>query len=322
MPLPVALAQVAIEFIGLVMITTKSHPVQALIPKVPVTSTVQSQTPTSTPIQHHRALLAVPKAAYIKEQSSWPDEHNLGVSGDYQEFELKDERLVIDGIVKSAIIVDQLGLPQLTHPDGADLTTDFKPPFTGAEAVVDMPYGSLTACSARTNTINRIDALLNVDPNGTVVVIRSMNSTTRKIAVDPRRLLLPIYIANVPDSYATTGNTVGQTGPHWMVYYQMIQNPTETAEPKTFTQVRMSPCPFPPLMMPPGGGGSHQHATQTSSMMMMPQAVQRVGTTAPTSARQPIAPAKPTTAPAPPSSQAITPNPDITTAECGSTQWP
>jgi len=322
MPLPVALAQVAIEFIGLVMITTKSHPVQALIPKVPVTSTVQSQTLTSTPIQHHRALLAVPKAAYIKEQSSWPDEHNLGVSGDYQEFELKDERLIIDtGIATSPITVGELGLPQLTHADGADLTTDFKPPFRGAEAVVDMPYGSLTACSAQTTSINRIDGLLKVDSNGRdPVVIRSTNSTTHKIAVDPRRLSLPILIANVPDRYATTGNTIGQTGPHWMVYYQMIQNPTQTAEPTTTAQ--MLPCPVPPpLLIIPGGDG-HQHATQTSSMMMMPQAVQRAGTTAPTAARRPIAPAKRTTAPAPPSSQAITPNPDITTAECGSTQWP
>jgi len=304
MPL-LTLTQVAIEFVGLVMVTTQSQPVRALIPRVPM-----AQVQTDDHTEHHSALIAFPKAAVL--YCNWAGRKPLGASSNsttaYDQIDLNGDKVVFDtlGTPDGVPSPTTIALPRLQNPTSTDLTTPFKPPsFSGAAGVIEIPKGTLLACQGKND---RIDALLKLNTAGTIV-IRTLDGTKQVILDATKFGDDRIYVANVPDNYANTGGLAAPITDHWHVYYMMTTNPNGSVRP-----IASPPglaCVEPLLTQ---GGGSNNRDPRMERVRAVPQAFVIPQQKTPVRVTSSTQTARIGTAPQV--------DPYVITAECGSTQWP
>lgn len=314
-----AAASAAIEFIGLIMITTQTTPMRALLPQVPLTAATQS-------IPHHVALIAFPARAI--DSGNWPHTA-LGISKDYEKILLNRERVVFDTLTEqnlptasSLTAAAPLALPKLSGASSADLRAEFKPPFQGAQGVIELPFGALSACQG---LANRIDGLLTLNTNGKLK-IRTVDGT-KYIVLNTQNLGDDkILVANVPNPYENAGNVTGPLVNHWQVYYAMTTMTTGGVEPRRPADAEVrGTCFEPPMTVgePKGGNGARNQRVQSTALM--PREVARVGAPPSSSAPATQKPARQatTTVGVMTHQAAREPVSDyVNTAECGSTQWP
>jgi len=299
---------VLIEFVGLVMLTTQTTPVQALLPRVPMSQRIQADVKAKLlvakkeipNVPNHVAIIAFPTDAYDEQASQDWTPTTLGKARNYSKVVLDGEHLVFETpLAKNPTPVDRekFAIPRLK--DASELTEYFQASlnYVGAAGVVDIPSGVLTQCNG---IGTRIDALLTLAAKDTVIIHtldykKKLVLKAAKLNEDRR-----IYVANVPADYANTPTVTGQTlnqfdhDDHWHVFYWMTTNPNGTTPP--YGPKADCDCDRPIMTPPP-----HDSKVGTSNARMA------------TISQQPSPPR---------SAQRQTVINGITTAECGSTQWP
>ena len=104
------------------------------------------------------------------------------------------------------------------------------PTYKGAEAVVDIPAGILSACAADTRTeANRIDTTLLMKTEG-VLVITGKKATEARAKTITLAGDAVVYVANVPPHFLFTGVAEPPAGePHWEAYTAMLDTPCKDA---------------------------------------------------------------------------------------------
>lgn len=104
------------------------------------------------------------------------------------------------------------------------------PTYRGAEAVVDIPAGILSACAADSRTeANRIDTTLVMKTDG-VLVITGKKTTEARAKTITLAGDAVVYVANVPPHFLFTGVAEQAPGePHWEAYTAMLDTPCKDA---------------------------------------------------------------------------------------------
>lgn len=126
----------------------------------------------------------------------------------------------------------ELGLPHLQTsccPKMKALKDDFKPPFKGAAAVLDVSNGTPKPCRAKGIAPpgqgvpelpkRRIDTQVAIPTNGALVITGTKDDVTREIRVRGDAL---VYAANMPSGFLE--DVVGNSRPHFEAYYAMADN--------------------------------------------------------------------------------------------------
>lgn len=115
----------------------------------------------------------------------------------------------------------------LASAQPVQLTQAFQAPnYKGAVGVIDIPFGVLKACNARSRTDNnRTDTTLLLQTNGTLVIIGKKPEEARGKTITLAGDAI-VYVANVPPHYLFTGIAEPPVGePHFMAYTAMLDTP-------------------------------------------------------------------------------------------------
>jgi|GEM_PF-5466816 len=218
----------------------------------------------SNAIDAHTALIAFRTSEKI--YSAWPVVALNGKNAGWSYVELHGEELTFDTLSLSVTNPTPSQNPQLpklksvTSSQAPPLTARFKPPYSGAAGVIDIPRGVLSSCTAFVighGDTTRADTKLSLNHSGLIVIRMSAPSAdpSKVIVLKPNH---EIYVANAPMQWITSFGQGNGSPDHWHAYYQMTNEPTNNNQPKSPMPNATCVSQFIP---PHGGGGDTPNGT-------------------------------------------------------------
>jgi hypothetical protein len=157
-------------------------------------------------------------------------------------------------------------------PDAA-LAAPYQWPYTGAQAVVDVPKGTLSACYPGAIAPGRVDTQLTLNTTGRVTIVAMKEGVARTLILkaDPAAR---IYVINVPARWAAGNRAAAAPGVvgHFVAYYMMVgrnKNSPCSGAPKVAV-TRKNPAPGScggAAFLPPGGGTGNSR--NTTALMLV-----------------------------------------------------
>ena len=244
-----------IQFIGIVLFSTgiqRDPGVHAILPRITHTPHVEhainkgdlhamtSSDPDT--VQDHVAVVLYRTKDVIDKSKGW-SVSNKTLSGGWEFVQLDGDQLQFFTTERNPEPKIPAGLPLAMAPNSVCLTEAKEPVqlseafqapnYKGAAGVVNIPFGTLQACTARSGGDNgRVDTSLLLKTDG-LLVIGAKNPIENKGKTITLTGNAIVYVANIPPHYLFTGKMEPPTGqPHWMAYTAMLDT-TCVAPPET-----------------------------------------------------------------------------------------
>jgi hypothetical protein len=277
----IASKSAVVHIVGIVLLTYSVSPdkrLQAIAPRLDGGSAHYERRKDAAhhngpDIEKHIALIAFRTEDHV-QGGNWTPQPLTSISG-YSYVALNGDQVeLIDGLLgprtvpQTAPPID--GLPRLSTCCGAgDLRPEFKPPFTGAVAVLDFPLRTTsppTTCAARIN---------GQDPNGEARIdtrVSVDNAGVLKVRAGSRELLLDgnaeLYFAHLPPGAISNPGQHHATGrPHYEAYARMV-NLAACPDFLTCHGEKPRPCD---AVMRPAGTGTGKGDTRTTEKLVQRQ---------------------------------------------------
>lgn len=253
--------QVVIHFIGLVLFTTQvtNDPgLHAILPtpgytppKIPLKhhqfqavarspEPIQAAVPGSsaTSVEQHIAVLIFHKDDLPKDdpanETGWEikemkkDYPGATALKSYKYVELTGEHItfIVDAPSNPLAVLPQ-NMPRFSCNLSFGLASGYQWPYAGAKAVIDIPEGTLSVCTATKPASGRIDTKLVLNTAGTLTVVAVRSGVVKKLVLHTTANPT-IYLANVPPARLNGSTTARTGGSHFHVYYDMIEGSSST----------------------------------------------------------------------------------------------
>src|SRR5438552_552897 len=216
MPGTVAVAKTLLQFIGLVVLTSKvsNDPgLHAILPRISANAHVPTLTNPNAPIDEHAAVLVFKKSDYVPGSvKNWPlltfpAKNSDGSKNETYAYILLTGQTITftsRGRVLSQAVIPKLPLPRIKNccSTATDLNARFRKPYPGAAAVVTVPSGEVEPCHAKApNVSDRIDTRVLLDSKGDVTALAVDIGNKRPTHTITFKAGARIYVANLPVSF-------------------------------------------------------------------------------------------------------------------------
>jgi len=275
-----ATATSIVQLIGIITMTTSlsndGH-LQAVAPKIPAlhkNAILADENHDGTDgVEPHTVLILFRTCDYLSSQG-WPPE-GLEKDPGFLYVQVSGERIEIvpEGNSSASALKPPnpvkraLNIPYLRHlkdscPEMTDVNNAFKEPdFSGAATVIDLPIGTVDACTS--NGTSRIDTRVTI-PNDGHIIIHATRPTDKRIVLAGNA---KIYVAHVPRSYIKGPPPPEGRYPqsHFNAYFSMSPSHDCGARIETARSRGLAGKDLPALCVAPlrpGGGQDTQQQQQ------------------------------------------------------------